>query len=696
MTSILIVEDDPIQAEVLRVQLVANGYQIAGVVSQGETAVAQAMEMLPDIVLMDIILAGEMDGIEAAQIIRSTDDILVIYLTACADDAFFKRAQGTEPYAYLLKPSTSREIQLAIETALYHHQAERITHEKLEHAVRLRTEELERAQQSITDILESITDAFVSLDNDWRYTYVNDKAGELFALEPAQLIGRCLWDVYPEKVDQPFYYACHRAKKEQKIIEFEAYYASIERWFEKRIFPSTHGLSIVFHDITARKGSEDEILQLAFYDPLTQLPNRRRLIDRLLQALSSAARRNRRGALLLLDLDDFKTINDTLGHEMGDSLLAQVAKRLESCVREGDTVARVGGDEFVVILENLHEQIFEAAAQAGAIGETILEKLSQPYSLSSGEYYSSTSIGVTLFGDKQHTSDELMKQADIAMYQAKKSGRNTQRFYDPEMQASISVRATLESELRKALKKKQFHLYYQIQVDSAHHVLGAEALIRWIHPKHGLISPMAFIPIAEETGLILPIGKWVLEVALAQLKVWQQSSQTQDLVLAVNVSAKQFRQPDFVTQVQAAVKHYGINPKRLKLELTESMLQEDIQATIATMNTLSKTGIQFSLDDFGTGYSSLQYLKQLPLDQLKIDQSFVRDIVSDRSDKAIVQTIISMAQSLGMNVIAEGVETEEQQQFLLSNGCTHYQGYLFSKPIPIDQFEALLARGIKG
>ena len=360
-------------------------------------------------------------------------------------------------------------------------------------------------------------------------------------------------------------------------------------------------------------------------------------------------------------------------------------------MRKSDSVAHIDGDEFVVMLEDLSAIPVKAAAQAEAVGEKILASLSQPYQLDTHhEHHSTASVGVTLFNGGQLTTDELLKQADIAMFQAKKAGRNTLRFFDPQMQASITARFSLEGELRKALELQQFHLYYQVQVDSSHHPLGAEALIRWIHPLRGLVPPDQFIPLAEETGLILPIGHWVLETACAQLKVWEQNALTRDLVLAVNVSARQFHQTDFVAQVQAVVQHHAINPKLLKLELTEGMLIENIEETIATMGALNKVGVKVSLDDFGTGYSSLQYLKRLPIDQLKIDQSFVRDITTDKDDMAIVHTIIAMAQSLDMQVIAEGVETEEQRQLLLDNGCIHYQGYLFGRPVPIEQFEALL------
>jgi len=445
-----------------------------------------------------------------------------------------------------------------------------------------------------------------------------------------------------------------------------------------------------FADISKRKTAEEAIKNLAFYDALTGLPNRRLLLDRLKHTLASSARNEQEGALLFIDLDNFKTLNDTLGHDKGDLLLQQVAQRLESSVRKGDTVARLGGDEFVVMLEDLSGYVLEAAEQTKIVCNKIFYVLNQPYHFAAHEYRGTVSIGATLFNGHQQSREELLKQADIAMYQAKKDGRNTLRFFDQQMQDAINIRAKLESELQRAFDEQQFQLYYQIQVDASHHPIGAEALIRWIHPERGMVSPAQFIPLAEETGAILPIGKWVLDTACAQLRVWQQDRLTRDLVLAINVSAKQFREADFVAQVQSAVQRHAIAPQQLKLELTESLLLESIEAMIATMVALKEIGVRFSLDDFGTGYSSLQYLKRLPLDQLKIDQSFVRDLVSDSSDRAIVRTIIAMARGLNMDVIAEGVETEAQRQLLLNKGCTHFQGYLYSAPVPIEQFDRLL------
>jgi diguanylate cyclase (GGDEF)-like protein/PAS domain S-box-containing protein len=443
-------------------------------------------------------------------------------------------------------------------------------------------------------------------------------------------------------------------------------------------------------DITASKAATEEIQLLAYYDPLTKLPNRRLLVDRLGHALGASARSGRDGALLFLDLDHFKTLNDSLGHDVGDMLLQEVAKRLKDCVRDGDTVARLGGDEYLVMLVDLSTHAIEAAAQSKLIGERILKALNKPHHFAKNVYQSTASIGIALFSNHDQSIDELLKHADIAMYQAKKFGRNTMRFFDPQMQETIHARVALEGELRKAHKLKQFSLHYQIQVDHLGNALGAEALIRWHHPERGLISPFHFIPLAEETGLILHIGQWVLEAACAQLKAWKKNVLSCDLTISINVSAKQFRQENFVEQVKTTVRRYAVNPGLLKLELTEGILVESVENTITTMNALKEIGIQFSLDDFGTGYSSLQYLKRLPLYQLKIDQSFVRDIVVDSSDKAIVQTIIAMAKSLELEVIAEGVETEEQQNILWEKGCMKYQGYLFGKPIPIEEFNAIL------
>ena len=452
---------------------------------------------------------------------------------------------------------------------------------------------------------------------------------------------------------------------------------------------------IVLHDITERKLAEEAIKNLAFYDTLTGLPNRRLLLDRLKKAMTSSTRSERYGALLFIDLDNFKTLNDTRGHDIGDLLLQQVAQRLIGCVRECDTVARLGGDEFVVMLEDLSENANGAASQAESVGEKILAALNRTYLLADFEYGNTPSIGVTLFTDRHGSIDELLRMADLAMYQAKAAGRNTMRFFDLDMQTAVMERAALEAGMREALAVKQFLLHYQAQVDSSGRLTGSEALLRWQHPQRGLVLPDEFIPLAEETRLILPLGQWVLETACAQLALWASRPETADLTVAVNVSSHQFHQPCFVDQVLATLQHTGANPKLLKLELTESLLISNVDEVVEKMVALKDAGVCFSLDDFGTGYSSLAYLKRLPLDQLKIDRSFVRDVLSDPNDAVIARTIIALAQSLGLEAIAEGVETQTQRAFLANAGCHAYQGYLFSRPLPLVEFEQfVLQNGI--
>ena len=441
-----------------------------------------------------------------------------------------------------------------------------------------------------------------------------------------------------------------------------------------------------FSDISEQKQTQERVQLLAFSDPLTGLPNRRLLLDRLQHALVTSLRSNRHGALLLIDLDDFKGLNDTRGHPVGDLLLKQVAQRLVDCVREGDTVARFGGDEFVVMLEDLGDNALEATHRAEAVGAKIAEALGLSYVLLEHVHHITPSMGVTLFGDHQGSVEDLLKQAEMAMYRAKGSGRNTLRFFDPEMQAALAARVALETDLRQGLLNEQFLLHYQPQVDHRSRVTGAEALVRWNHPERGLVAPASFIPLVEETKLILPLGQWVLMTACRQLAQWARRAETAHLTMSVNVSARQFRQPDFVAQVRKALNSQAIGPGKLKLELTESLLLDDVEGTVGKMVELKGLGVSLSLDDFGTGYSSLSYLKRLPLDQLKIDQSFVRDVLVDPNDAAIACTIVALAHSLGLGVIAEGVETEEQLLFLAANNCHAYQGYLFSRPLPQDAF----------
>ena len=554
--------------------------------------------------------------------------------------------------------------------------------------------ELREGESKLAAILDSV-EAFIYIKGpDYRYQYVNKQVCALFNCSREDVVGK----------DDSFFFdeATARALRlnDARVIENGERVALEEANVRagvpgamtflsvkiplRREDGSIYALCGISTDISKRKLLEDEIRQLAFYDVLTGLPNRRLLIDRLQQQLANSARRRGRGAVLFIDLDNFKTLNDTLGHDKGDVLLQEVARRLVQAVRQIDTVARLGGDEFVVMVTNLFGDEAEAATQARLIGEKILDKLGQPYNFSGQPHFSTPSIGITLFSGSEVSVDDLLKQADLAMYQAKAAGRNTICFFDPQMQAALNARAILEGDLRSGLRSGQFLLYYQAQVNQSGQLIGAEALVRWQHPERGLVEPAAFIPLAEETGLILQLGAWVLDTACEQLRHWGDSIETAALTLSVNVSARQFRQDDFVAQVLGALARSGANPCCLKLELTESLLLNEIEETIGRMNALKAHGVGLSLDDFGTGYSSLSYLKRLPLEQIKIDRTFVRDLLVDPSDAAIASAIISLAESLGLSVIAEGVENVEQRDALARQGCSAYQGYYFGRPGPVE------------
>ena len=558
-----------------------------------------------------------------------------------------------------------------------------------------RTEEIAASQSKLQATLEAIPDVLLEMGLDGTYhDYHAPRSNTSFP--PAEFfLGKKVTDVLPPDAANAVMAALQEANAlgHSEGREFALQTSKGNFWFEisltrKRDVNNGEPRFIVLsRNVTQRKSSEEEINKLAFFDPLTQLPNRRLMVDRLRQALAVSTRSGRLGALQFIDLDNFKTLNDTQGHDMGDMLLQQVATRLTECMRQGDTVARLGGDEFVVMVEELSESREEAAALAETIGEKLLAAISQPYRLAGLEYQITPSIGITLYSDHMQSTDELLKQADLAMYQSKAAGRNTLRFFDPAMQAVITTRVSLEKDIRQGILKGQFVLYYQPQINRDGRTVGAEVLLRWPHPERGMVSPADFIPLAEDTGLILPLGNWVMETACTQLALWAQDPSLQDLTLAVNVSARQFRQPDFVPYVVDLISYTGVNPKRLKLELTESLLVNDVEETKAKMTALKQHGVGFSLDDFGTGYSSLSYLKRLPLDQLKIDQSFVRDLMTDPNDAAIALAVITLGHALGLTVIAEGVETQAQRDHLHSQGCDAYQGYLLGRPLPLADFE---------
>lgn len=544
-------------------------------------------------------------------------------------------------------------------------------------------------------------EAMLVMDAQARIMQVNHAFTEITGYTAEEAIGKTPELLQSGRHDRNFFACMWQSVNESGGWQGEIWH----RRKDGQLFPVWHSISAVrddsgavtnyvcsFSDITQHKATEEEIRHLAFFDPLTQLPNRRLMLDRLQQAMVANERSSRVGALLFIDLDNFKTLNDTFGHSKGDLLLQHVARRLSDCVREEDTVARIGGDEFVVILENLSQDDDVAAAQAQIVGEKILAALGRTYTLDGTDHLSTPSIGIALFADQQVESGELMRRADMAMYEAKHAGRNTLRFFDPGMQERIETRNVLEAALLQGVIENQFLLHYQPQVDAGGRVVGAEALIRWLHPEQGMVSPAQFIPLAEQSGLIVPIGFWVLREACTQLARWADIPHLAPLTLSVNVSARQFSLPTFVNEVQDLIAAYRVEPGKLKLELTESLLLENTDEVIAKMAALKELGVKFSLDDFGTGYSSLAYLKRLPLEQIKIDKSFVLDLERDENDAAICAATISLAHSLRYQVVAEGVETPAQRHFLTTlHQCDYMQGYLFSRPLPLDDFEAYVA-----
>lgn len=547
-----------------------------------------------------------------------------------------------------------------------------------------------RMAQRLTATLESITDAFIMVDRNWNFTYLNSDAERMLFCPRHEVLGMNIWEKFPDAVGGKFYQEYHKALEQNCTVSFEEYYEPLNLWVEIRAYPSDEGLAIYFADIGARKAAEAEINALAFYDKLTSLPNRQLLLNRLDHAIGLCKLDERPGAVLFIDLDNFKSINDTRGHDKGDLLLQQVATRLTKAVRATDTVARIGGDEYVILLENHGRTNDEVAISAKTVAENVIESFREPFNIAGEPQYSTCSIGIAGFDEHTVSFEDVLKRADLAMYQAKATGRNAMSFFSLDMQARIIKRVALETDLRIALANHEFLLHYQPQMNIDNVMVGVEALVRWDSPVRGLVPPADFIFIAEDTGLILPLGKWVLKTACELLVKWAGQAKTENLIMAVNVSAPQFHHPEFVQQVLAVVQETGINPNRLKLELTESLLVNDIAGTIQKMNALKKIGILFSLDDFGTGYSSLSYLHRLPLDQLKIDQSFIRDALNDENAAVIARTVLALGKALNLNVIAEGVETTAHLEFIRKEGCQEYQGYLFSKPLPLAELEEFI------
>jgi diguanylate cyclase (GGDEF)-like protein/PAS domain S-box-containing protein len=560
--------------------------------------------------------------------------------------------------------------------------------------------ELAQAQESLrekAELLDKAQDAIYVGDIDQRISYWNKGAERLYGWKSEEAIGRLAMEIFGyEQSDLDARSAIilkdggwtgelSQRHRDGSKLTVESHITLVKGNDGK-----PHSVLIINTDITKRKTVEAKMERLAFYDTLTDLANRQLLRERLSKALSAAIRQDNTGALLFIDLDDFKTLNDTLGHALGDLLLQQVAVRVTSCIRKADTLARLGGDEFVVMLEGLSKDPKSAAAVAKLVADKILVALRQPYKLEHHETEITASIGIARFSEPSDTTDDLLKRGDLAMYRAKAQGRNSVCFFDPEMQKYVTARAALLTDLRRALQNKELELFYQPQVTSDGHVISAEALLRWRHAERGMVPPNEFIPIAEDAGLIGELGRWGLETACNRLGEWAKNPKMEHLSLAVNVSIRQLLDPHFVNLVLDVLRTSGVNPRKLKLEITESSMLEKVEDTIAKINVLKGCGIGFSLDDFGTGYSSLSHLKRLPLDQLKVDRSFIKDLLTNDKDASIARTIITLGQNLNLTVIAEGVETQEQREFLENEGCHIYQGFLFSPALPSSKFEAFV------
>ena len=563
---------------------------------------------------------------------------------------------------------------------------------------RLKLDAAHSSLREQAELLDKAQDAILVQDMDRRILYGNKSAERLYGWTASEVMGRCVEDVLrgpPESAQLGIASVLKDGEWGGELLQWRRDGTTLTVESRCTLVCGDEGnprsILSINTDITNRKGAEAKIQRLAFYDVLTSLPNRTLLRERLDMALASAVRQDTMGALLFIDLDDFKTLNDTWGHDAGDLLLQQVALRLTACVRDGDTVARLGGDEFVVMLEGLRGGDDAAAARAKAVGDHILEAFLRPYHVGNSEYTSTGSIGITIFPGWSNTTDDLLKRADMAMYRAKAQGRNKMCFFDPAMQTMVASRAALQADLRRTLQNREFELYYQPQVNRGGQVTGAEALLRWRHPDGSFVPPIEFIPAAEEAGLIIELGRWALEKACFQLAEWAACPELDGISISVNVCMRQFLDSHFVNLVRDVLRQTGANPRKLKLEITESSLMENVEEVIAKMMALRVHGVRFSLDDFGTGYSSLNYLKRLPLDQLKIDRSFIADVLTNPKDASIARTIITLGKNLSLSVIAEGVETEEQRDFLEGEGCYSYQGYLFSPAVPASLFEEFVA-----
>ena len=666
-TPLLCVEDEPATLA-LMVHILGKRFSRILVARNGIEGLEAVRKHNPAIVITDILMPG-MNGIDMARAIKGLTPEIHIIITTTEDDATaILSAVDVGVIDYVVKPVTPARLGSALDRCF------QVT--SLERA-------LQRSKARFESILESIEDAFFALDQDWCFTYVNRKAEALFRASRSDLLGSSFRKVVPDPLEEHFAYAEVMRTKETRT--FDLFSPVLDRWFDVSVFPLEGGISVCLRDVTEKRKQEGEIKFLAFNDKLTGLPNRALLQERLQHAILWSRRTGKRGAVLFLDLDRFKGINDSLGHQAGDQVLCEVAQRLRACLRDCDTVARLGGDEFAIILEG-----FEHPDNIHAIAHRLLLAIAREILVEAFPVCTTGSIGISFIPEDGATAEDLLRAADAAMYHGKDNGKNTYSFYRPEMNVEKRHFLQLENALRTSVRDHDFIIHYQPQHDlRTRALLGFEALVRWHQPDMGLISPEEFIPLAEETGLILQLGDWVLATACSQTRCWM-ANHAAPIRMAVNLSARQFWQSDLVESIARGLAQSGLPPEHLELELTESMVMRNVDTAIGKMHELSAMGIRLSIDDFGTGYSSLAALKRFPIHTLKIDKSFVKEVTINPNDAAIASSIIALAHTMNLTVVAEGIETLDQLEFLLERGCEIGQGYYFSKPLPADEAERML------
>jgi diguanylate cyclase (GGDEF)-like protein/PAS domain S-box-containing protein len=682
---ILVVEDESIVAADIQERLEALGYEVPATVGWGEKAVELAGTLRPDLVLMDIQLKGRMDGVEAADQIRHRFGIPVVYLTANADHPTVERAKVTEPFGYVIKPFEERELQTTIEVALYKHQAEQT---------------LKESEERYRLLVELSPEAII-VQSDGRIVYANPAAARLFSAESANtLLGFGIADfVHPDHREnflarENHLQECQQSNlKAEKFVRLDGQVRDVEVVLASVTYGGRPATQMLTRDITERQRAEEQLLHDAFHDSLTGLPNRALFIDHLKLAVNHCRRtRGYLFAVLFIDLDRFKVINDSLGHLVGDQLLSAIAHRLEVCLRDGDTIARLGGDEFTILLDGIKDY-----SDAQRVAERVQEVLEQPFTLAGRELFVTASVGIKYSGSGDEQPEDLLRDADTAMYCAKALGKAQSQVFDTRMHTRALTLLEIESDLRRAIEREEFEVHYQpiVALESGQ-ISGFEALVRWVHPERGLISPGDFIPIAEETGLVIQIDRWVLKQACLQMRRWQETlPETRQMKISVNLSCKQFMQATIVEQVLETLRETGLDPRSLKLEITESVMMERGDYAMSVLEQLSKAGIKLSLDDFGTGYSSLSYIHHFPVSTLKIDQSFIKRIGGEQNGE-IVRAVVALARNLGLEVVAEGIETLMQLDQLKALGCEQGQGYYFSEPLDEESATELIQKEAHG